>query len=183
MNITIINGIPDDEYSEYQAALDNLKTSLEKTHVVDLFNVRNMKISYCCGCFGCWIKTPGLCIYKDDMSIILKSMAKTDYTIYVSPLKAGFITSQTKKVMDRFIPTALPYVKIFDGECHHPMRYDNKQKLGLIILNDDNFNREAYDLNVNVFDRLSLNMHATGFFSSYVRADEMEGIINEINNC
>jgi multimeric flavodoxin WrbA len=183
MNITIINGIPNDEYKEYEAALEKLKEALEKTHTVDLFNIRNMKISYCSGCFGCWTNTPGLCIYKDDMSSILRSMSKTDYTIYLSPLKAGFITSQTKKVMDRFIPSALPYIKIFDRECHHPMRYDNKQKLGLVILNDNNFEKEAYDLTVNVFDRFSRNMHATKFFNAYVRADEMEVILNEINNC
>jgi multimeric flavodoxin WrbA len=150
MNITLINGIPNEEYKEYEDALDKLKVSLQRTHTVDLFNIRNMKIAYCCGCFGCWTNTPGLCIYKDDMVNILMSMAKTDYVIYVSPLKAGFITSQTKKVMDRFIPTALPYIKIYDGECHHPMRYNNYQKLGLVILNDNNFDKEAYDLTVNV---------------------------------
>lgn len=183
MNITLINGIPNDEYKEYEDSLDKLKASLQRTHTVDLFNIRNMNIEYCCGCFGCWTNTPGLCIYKDDMGNILRSMAKTDYVIYISPLKAGFITSQTKKVMDRFIPTALPFIKIYDGECHHPMRYNNLQKLGLVILNDNNFDKEAYDLTVNVFKRFSRNIHSNGFFNSYVKACEMEVILNEINNC
>ena len=81
--------------------------------------------------------------------------------------------------MDRFIPCALPYIKIYDGECHHPTRYDNKQKLGLVILNDKNFDKEAYDLTVNVFDRFSRNMHATGLFSTYVKAEGKSIIQNK----
>jgi multimeric flavodoxin WrbA len=183
MNLTIINGIPDDNYEKYELALEKVKDELSKKHNVDLFTVRNMNISYCCGCFSCWVKTPGLCVFDDDMNLILKSMASTDYIIYFSPLTAGFVTSYTKKVMDRFIPNALPYIKIYDGECHHPQRYNNKQRLGLVILEDGNLDNEAIELTSKIFERFSINMHAPKFFKAIVNADSMGVILDEIGNC
>ena len=183
MHLTFINGVPNDEFKKYEAALQEMKKELEKENEVDFFTVRNMNITYCCGCFSCWTKTPGLCTFNDDMSLILKSMATTDYLIYISPLSAGFVTSDTKRVMDRFIPNALPYVKVYDGECHHPKRYDNNIKLGVVILDDDNLESDAIELTTKMFERLSINMHATKFFQAVVKADEMEVILNEISSC
>ena len=183
MQVTFISGIPNDEFEKYEAALEGMKKQLEKEHEVDFFTVRNMNISYCCGCFSCWTKTPGLCIFNDDMNLVLKSMATTDYLIYISPLSAGFITSDTKRVMDRFIPNALPYIKIYDGECHHPKRYNNNIKLGVVIVDEGDLDNEAAIITTNIFERLSKNMHATKFFKATVKADEMEVILNEISSC
>jgi multimeric flavodoxin WrbA len=183
MKLTIINGIPNESYAAFEEALENLRQKLSEQNEVDLFKVRDMNISYCCGCFSCWLKTPGLCIFKDDMELVLKSMAKTDFTIYVSPIKAGFVTALTKKVMDRFIPTALPYIKIYKGECHHPKRYDNNPGLGLVILNEDGIELESVAVTNKIFERLSLNMHAPKFFKVLVKEDEMGVIQNEFTNC
>jgi len=183
MHLTFVNGIPNDEFEKYETALKEVKKQLEKEHEVDFFTVRDMNITYCCGCFSCWTKTPGLCIFKDDMSSILKSMATTDYLYYISPLSAGFVTSETKKVMDRFIPNALPYIKVYDGECHHPKRYNNSIKLGVVILDEGNLESEAVELITKTFERFSKNMHATKFFKAVVKADEMEVLLNEISNC
>ena len=183
MHLTFINGIPNDEFKNYETNLENMKKQLEKTHEVDFFTVRNMNINYCCGCFSCWTKTPGLCVFNDDMNLILKSMATTDYLIYISPLSAGFVTSATKRVMDRFIPNALPYIKIYDGECHHPKRYNNDIKIWVVILDDGFLDKEAVVISIKTFERLSKNMHATKFFQAVTKADEMEVILNEISNC
>ncbi|HWQ29989.1 MAG TPA: flavodoxin family protein, partial [Negativicutes bacterium] len=101
LKLTVINGIPDESFSEHEASLEEMVQELRKVNEVSLYKVRDMKIAYCCGCFDCWIKTPGLCVIKDDMETILRSTIHSDYVIYVSPLKAGFITSQTKKVIER----------------------------------------------------------------------------------
>ena len=110
-------------------------------------------------------------------------MSTTDYIIYISPLSSGFVTSHTKKVMDRFIPNALPYIKIYDGECHHPKRYDNNIKLGVVIVDEGDLDNEAAIITTNIFERLSKNMHATKFFKGAIKADELEVILNEISSC
>jgi len=183
MHLTIINGIPNDELKKHEGALEEVKMQLEKEHKVDFFTVRNMNISYCCGCFSCWLKTPGLCVFNDDMNGILKSMATSDYILYISPISAGFVTSATKKVMDRFIPNALPYIKVYDGECHHPKRYDNNVKLGIVVLDEGNVDNEAVQLIFQSFERLVKNMHSDKFFKAVAKEDEMEVIFNEISNC
>jgi multimeric flavodoxin WrbA len=183
MKLTIINGIPNGNYGNYEQALDQLCEKLSKENQVELFKARDMDISYCCGCFSCWVKTPGLCVFKDDMELILKSMATTDFIIYVSPIKAGFVTSLTKKVMDRFIPTALPYINIYKNECHHPKRYNNNPGLGLVILKEEGTDPDSVAITNEIFQRLSINMRTTRYFNVAVNENEMEAIQNELTHC
>ena len=32
---------------------------------VETFPLREMKLAHCLGCFGCWVKTPGMCVEDD----------------------------------------------------------------------------------------------------------------------
>ena len=36
--------------------------SLENIHVI---TNESDRIKHCIGCFGCWVKTPGICVIKD----------------------------------------------------------------------------------------------------------------------
>ena len=184
MNITIVNGSPDNSWNEFEKELKNTCLELTKEHNVDLFNIREMNIKYCVGCFSCWVKTPGLCVVKDDMEEILKSIAKTDYLIYVSPLVTGFISSETKKVMDRIIPTALPYIRTFNGECHHIKRYDKDMNLGILLFDDDGLDQEGVDITFSIIDRLGLNFHAPKVLKATAKKNKIKEVIsNEIRNC
>jgi hypothetical protein len=35
-------------------------------------------IQPCCGCFNCWIKTPGKCVIEDDYTIMPKLFIEND---------------------------------------------------------------------------------------------------------
>ena len=41
---------------------------------------------YCIGCFGCWLKTPGTCIIKDEFQHMGGNIAKADELIILSRL-------------------------------------------------------------------------------------------------
>ena len=43
---------------------------------VETVELRNKKLATCIGCFGCWIKTPGECILKDEGREICKNVAR-----------------------------------------------------------------------------------------------------------
>ena len=73
----------------------------------------------------------------------------------MSPLDAGFITSEVKKALDRIIPLVLPYFRIYGGECHHIPRYEKRSGLGIVVLDDGNADREALDIVYGTFDRLA----------------------------
>ncbi len=182
MNITIINGTPEKGWHEYEQRLIKAVEKLSAEHSVSLFTVRDMDINYCRGCFGCWTKTPGLCFFRDGMDEILGEFPYTDFLIFVSPLKTGFITSETKKIMGRMLPTVLPYIKLFDGECHHPKRYDNDPVLGLLIY-DDNPDERAVEITFSILDRYSLNFRGRRTFKKLVKPETIQEVLeNEISN-
>lgn len=183
MNITIVNGAPDETWAAHENALIKVVSQLEVDYTVDLFHSRNMNITYCCGCFSCWVKTPGKCIFKDDMDSILKSIVNADYVIFASPLEAGFITKDTKKVMDRIIPTLLPYLKNYGGECHHLTRYKPASVLGVLLLDNGNLDDEAVDMIYDYFERVSLNMHSDRVIKMIANPENMGVLYDEISHC
>jgi len=184
MNITIINGIQNVQENPFQMQLELACVKLSKEHKVDLFTIEDMDINYCCGCFNCWVKTPGVCIFKDDMEKVLKSIVDTDVLLFVSPINAGFITSEAKRAMDRIIPVLLPYINIFDGESHHVPRYDKRSSLGVVILNDGNVENEAKEIVYNTFDRFAKNYHAKKLIKTTTMIEDLQEVLeNETRDC
>lgn len=95
--VTILDGISNEKFNE-------LESHLAKEYNEKLFIIRDMNINYCCGCWKCWLSTPGECIQRDDMPIILKSVMNSDLVLYISDIKMGFISSELKKVTEKMIP-------------------------------------------------------------------------------
>lgn len=48
-----------------------------------------LNISNCVGCFGCWTKTPGRCVIRDDATRVYPLIAASDSVLYVSRIKYG----------------------------------------------------------------------------------------------
>ena len=161
MNITIVNGIKNPQTNPGQKQLELACTRLAAEHKIDLFTIADMDTSYCCGCFGCWVGHPGRCIFKDDMEKVLSSVVAADLFLVISPIDAGFITSEAKRALDRMIPRVLPFIKEYGGECHHVPRYEKNADLGILLLDDgEGISDEAADIIYESFDRLALNFHA-----------------------
>jgi multimeric flavodoxin WrbA len=60
MNIAILNGEKKDR--SFTAYMKDFKRGLARAgHRANEFTIQDMKISYCTGCWDCWIKTPGVC--------------------------------------------------------------------------------------------------------------------------
>ncbi|MDU2663418.1 MAG: flavodoxin family protein, partial [Clostridium perfringens] len=41
-------------------------------------DLSKLRISNCIGCFGCWTKTPGKCVIRDDAVKVYPIIAKSD---------------------------------------------------------------------------------------------------------
>lgn len=80
-------------------------------------------IKACIGCWNCWLKTPGICVMKDQMAESYSDYINSDTVILLIDTAQGFINYQAKAFFDRTIPHYLPYIEIEDGECHHIARY------------------------------------------------------------
>ena len=127
---------------------------------IKLFNLDEITINQCTGCFSCWLKTPGKCIFKDSMEEIYFEIVKSDIMILVSPVKTGFVSSRIKTFLDRLIPLLLPYFEIINNEFHHAGRYEKYPVLGMILEKTER--TEDIDINIikKFFERFSLNFHS-----------------------
>jgi len=90
-----------------------------------IFTLRNIKINHCIGCFNCFFKTPGRCIHTDAGTDILQAIVNSNTVIFFTPIVFGGYSSELKKIIDRFLPVALPFFRKSHGETHHPPRYPN----------------------------------------------------------
>jgi multimeric flavodoxin WrbA len=90
---------------------------------VDEIVLREKTMHDCIGCFGCWVKTPGLCIFDDFGREYARMEMETDLVVAITPVTYGGYSSLLKRAMDRQICVLLPYMKSRDGETHHPLRY------------------------------------------------------------
>jgi multimeric flavodoxin WrbA len=90
---------------------------------VEVFNLRELSIAPCTGCFGCWTRTPGECVVEDVARDVLRSYLRSDIVAYVTPVTFGGYSSELKKMLDRFVPVLDPRFTVVGGEVHHLLRY------------------------------------------------------------
>ncbi len=92
--------------------------------VFETFDVSGEELKPCIGCFGCWIKTPGICIYKQDRGDeYLRQVFDADYLLVISRITWGGFSTSIKFYIDRLPPLLHPYFRRFNGEMHHRLRY------------------------------------------------------------
>ncbi len=80
------------------------------------------KIANCIGCFGCWVKTPGRCVIRDDAVAIYPLIAQSDRLIYVSKICYGSYDTVMKTMLERSIPIQQAFIRLHQGETHHIQR-------------------------------------------------------------
>jgi len=89
-----------------------------------VFDAANGRCAPCVGCFGCWIKTPGVCVLpKDEGTRFVAETWDADYVVYVSRITWGGYSVPIKLYADRIIPLVHPYFRKVNGEMHHQLRY------------------------------------------------------------
>ena len=116
------------------------------------------KIGYCQACLSCWIKTPGVCIQKDDMAELMGKMIQSDIVIFATPVYADNVTGIMKTFIDRMIPALDPRVIRVQGETVHVKRYNRYPKI--VVISNCGFPEQTHFQTLRLyFRRLSRNMH------------------------
>lgn len=119
-----------------KAIAEELFRSGGKSADFELIDTAGMHISHCIGCNSCWLKTPGICAIQDDYAPVLRKMSKADQVWLVSDTHFGFVSWQTKNLVDRIMPLATMYLKFKDRQMRHVMRYDHQPDIGIIYTGD-----------------------------------------------
>lgn len=116
--------------------------------------VTKMEIKDCIGCFGCWNKTPGTCVLKDDMAMLLEKIKSADIVVWGTPLYHFGMTARLKRILERTLPLAQPYIIKKSGHFGHPPRYE-KQPGNVLIANCGFPERHHFDALVQQFNHLA----------------------------
>jgi len=105
----------------------------------EMVNLKDKTINYCTCCYSCWTKTPGVCIFKDDMPKILEKIRMADLVVYVTPLYVFSVSAQLKVFIDRMLPLLQPYMVKTDGITNHPNRFEEDRPNGLVVFSAGGF--------------------------------------------
>ncbi len=133
-------------------------------------------IRHCIGCFGCWVKTPGMCVLRDGYEGTGIDMGKCTELILISRCCYGSVSPFVKMVQDRAISYIQADFVIRKGEMHHKRRYKNVITLsahfyGENITDVENETaRNLIEANADNYDGLVKDIY---FYKS---VEELEGI-------
>ncbi|MCI8677979.1 MAG: flavodoxin family protein [Lawsonibacter sp.] len=147
---------------------EELLGSAENAVEFELIDTAGMHISHCVGCNYCWLKTPGICAIQDDYEPILRKISVADQVWLVSDTHFGFVSWQTKNIVDRIMPLVTMYLKFKDGQMRHVMRYDHQPDLGIIYTGDGD---QAYLERWCQRTALNLGSRSLGVFSESSRRE------------
>ena len=120
-----------DYQTEIFHRLDDLVSSnlMERGFQIDHRAIGRKDLTYCKGCFGCWVKEPGECVIKDGIGEINNNCMNSDVVVYISPVIFGQFSANIKNAIDRWLPNMLPFFTTRpDGSTMHPPRYKTYPK-------------------------------------------------------
>ena len=182
MNITILNGAPPGFDAAFTTTCTNLHRVLTGHHSTSLFNLAEMHIKQCIGCWSCWWKTPGVCIHKDDLIPVMQSIVHADLLIFASPIRAGFTSSTLKTLQDRLIPLVHPYLELVQGECHHRKRYPKYPDFALLLQKEETTDQEDIMIITEIYRRLAVNFHSTLKHIWFTENIQTSSVIHELSH-
>ena len=182
MKISILNGNPNVNNSRFDKYLKQLSDLLESgKHTTSIYPLRDMDIRYCVGCFGCWVKTPGECVSKDDSHDIRRGIINSDLVLFASPLIMGFTSALLKKAHDKLIPLVHPYFELVQSETHHIARYDRYPVMGLLLQKQEDTDEVDIKIVSDIYKRDAINFKTSFCFTRFID-DPVEEVANEINS-
>jgi multimeric flavodoxin WrbA len=145
---------------------------------IETFPLREMKLAHCLGCFGCWLKTPGMCVENDAGRAIARAIVRSDVTALFTPVTFGGYSPELKRMVDRFIQLASPFFTMDHGEVHHPPRYPRRPRLMMVGVQ-----RRPNDHEARIFKTLAgrnaINFHPPSYAAEVVGADEPAAALRE----
>ena len=153
-----------------------LKDQLSKVGwEVETLELRKLKIAECTSCFGCWIRTPGICAIGDDGRETTKKYVQSDLAVWISPVTFGGYSYELKKALDRIIPSIMPYFEPYRGQIHHGARYKKYPKLLVIGVQEPGLKDEGTFM--ALAQRNALNFRPPAIASGVFNRDQNQELI------
>ena len=176
MKALILDGSPRKE-TTISKAYDYLEECLKNNNYeTKVRTLREEKIAPCLGCFGCWLKTPGQCIIKDDASTLPRDVIQSNVLVDLTPVTFGMYSSELKKAIDRYAcPILLPFFEKVNGEIHHNGRYEKYPNI-IAIGTLENQDCESEKTFKTLVARNAINLHTKASSCIVYSSDKPEAI-------
>lgn len=139
MNVLILDGC----MAEQPAAAWLAESCCERGWSAEVLALRKLNIAPCTGCFGCWLRTPGICQLADDGREVLRNIVQSDAVLLLTPVTFGGYSALLKRALDRIIPMISPFFTTIAGETHHRRRYARQPRFGVLGLTVDDDTEES----------------------------------------
>lgn len=191
MKTLIINGSLKGEASHSYMVASRFARGIEATAdaQTEVIELKNMNISHCAGCFGCWKVTPGQCVIRDDMDIIRDKIMESDNIILSFPLYFFGVSSKMKTMLDRLLPFKMPYKgrhATEDNLLIMDYRYDFSDKRLILVSSCAHSSTDiVYDSVTREFDMICGKDNYTKVFcpqGEILELDQMKPILNKYLN-
>jgi multimeric flavodoxin WrbA len=136
---------------------------------------KEKSITHCIGCFGCWIKTPGTCVLKDDFQNQGKNVSHAEELIVISKCTYGGFSPFVKNVVDRSIPSLLPFFSVRNKELHHTARAKHQLQLKIHFY-ENNISDDEKQTAINLVKANEINLIANkSEVHFYMSVSEIKG--------
>ncbi|MDC7235734.1 MAG: NAD(P)H-dependent oxidoreductase [Spirochaetales bacterium] len=165
MKYTIIHDCPDPMGQDILRYMQDSFKGIEGLQFIDL---QSHPMEPCTGCFNCWLKTPGLCIFHDAAADIVKEIVNSDRVLFLNPLTWGAYSPQLKILLDRSLCRVLPFFETHKGETHHPSRYE-KSPIPFLAGYGADLDQDEMELFKSTGQNLNDNLHKTGMETVIIR--------------
>ncbi len=148
---------------------------------IEWIDLSKQKIANCTGCFGCWTKTPGKCVIRDDATWIYPRIAQSDRVLYVSRVKYGSYDTIMKTMLERAIPIQQAFIRLLDGETHHVQR--NVVPKQAIVIGYGDISSDEQAIFCQLVARNAKNMNFESYRIIFVAENELQKAVrNEVSS-
>lgn len=131
-----------------------------------------LKITNCTGCYGCWTRTPGKCVIRDDAVRVYPLIAKSERVLYISRVKYGSYDTTMKTMLERAIPIQQAFIRLWHGETHHVQR--NVVPKQAVILGYGDISPKEQEVFRELIRRNANNMNFKHYRVLFVPEDQLE---------
>ncbi len=111
---------------------------------VELFYVKQRKISPCEGDFICWTTTPGVCHIQDDMQMLYQKMRTADILVFATPVYIP-LPGQMQDVLNRMVALIDPVLRTRKGRTRAVFRKDVRVKKIVLVSSSGWWEKENFE--------------------------------------
>lgn len=144
---------------------------------IKFVDLSSLRISNCIGCFGCWTKTPGKCVIRDDAVSVYPAIAQSKEVIYISRVCYGGYDTIMKTMLERSIPVQQAFIRLLHGETHHVQRRVAMKKATVMAYGVTD--EEEKELFRNLIMRNASNMNFKEYKILFVEEEDLETVLKK----